>query len=105
MVDWLQTRARNDSKSARASAGEGLRRSTDLDRAPPDMFEQARLLSDWGLANWGLVIPQNSVKKSAKFRKNLQKKSKFPQIDWGLADWGLVIPKKNPQNSVKPAEH
>ena len=61
-----------------------------------------RLLSDWGLADWGLVIPQNSVKQSAKFRKSPQKsakfrkqKRKFPQIDWGLADWGLVIPKKN----------
>ena len=62
---------------------------------------QYRLLSDWGLADWGLVIPQNSVNKSAKFRKN-------PQIDWGLADWGLVIPKKIrkiPQNSIKPSEH
>ena len=29
-----------------------------------------RLLSDWGLADWALVIPQNSVNKSAKFRKN-----------------------------------
>ena len=77
-----------------------------------------RLLSDWGLADWGLVIPQISVNKSAKFRKNPQNSAqihnipqkirKIPQIDWGSADWGLVIPKKIrkiPQNSIKPSEH
>ena len=50
---------------AASRAAEGPRRA--LAKA-----ERARPLSDWGLADWGLVIPQIS----AKFRKQIRK---FPQ--------------------------
>ena len=94
--------------TTRATAAGGVL----LPYMPPARLESSvsnliRLLSDWGLADWGLVIPQNSAKFRKKIRKNPQnsgkKKRKIPQNDWGLADWGLVIPKKNAKSRKIPS--